>query len=287
MKFWTEEETKYLIENYKIMSYLDISKVIGRSVDNILHKASRLKLYKYTIAHDDFCNYIEENSNIKILSKYISMNDNITAICLKHNYEWISKARSIYRTLRCPRCHINKKRNHDDFVIEINNISPEIEIVSKFVSTSDYVDCICLKNSHKFRKKAIKLLSGQACPICRLSKGEKRVHKYLLDNNFNFTTQKTFDTCIGVDGWKLKFDFCIYDNNNDVYLLVEYQGDIHFRVVDHMGGEDGYYKRIMYDCYKTWYADKKEIPLLHIKYTDFKNIEKILEWELYPLRKEE
>ena len=46
MKRWNKEEERYLINNYKNMTYRDIAIYLNRSENSIKKKSDRLKLYK-------------------------------------------------------------------------------------------------------------------------------------------------------------------------------------------------------------------------------------------------
>ena len=45
-KFWKEEETRYLIENYENQSAREIAEHLGRNTNSVRHKANMLRLKK-------------------------------------------------------------------------------------------------------------------------------------------------------------------------------------------------------------------------------------------------
>ena len=59
---------------------------------------------------------------------------------------------------------------------------------------------------------------------CIKSYGESEIRKILLDNNINFATEYVFDDLKGEKGNPLRFDFAIFDNNNNLIQLIEFDG---------------------------------------------------------------
>jgi hypothetical protein len=123
-------------------------------------------------------------------------------------------------------------------------------------------------------------LKGRCCPKCSMSSGESRIERYLISKNIKYKRQYSLRNCRGLNFYKLRFDFCIYNEDNSIFLLIEYQGRQHYRPVDFFGGIDAYHYTCCHDIYKRYYCEKRFIPLLEIKYTDFNNIENILNKEL-------
>ena len=101
----------------------------------------------------------------------------------------------------------------------------------------------------------------QSCG-CLFSKGELAIRNLLLENNINFETQKTFETCLFMTGWPARFDFYLPDYN----LLIEYDGEQHFGV----GGWNtpGLFEETkIRDNFKNEWCKKNNIPLIRIPYT--------------------
>ena len=71
---------------------------------------------------------------------------------------------------------------------------------------------------------------------------------------------------------KLRFDFFIEKHN----LLIEYDGQQHFKPIKQFGGEEYLKQLIIHDNIKNEYAMKNKINLLRISYSEIKNINWIL-----------
>lgn len=113
-------------------------------------------------------------------------------------------------------------------------------------------------------------LFGQRCPRCNESGGEREINKFLTDNNIIFETQKRFKDC--KNKRPLPFDFYIPSLN----LCIEYDGELHYKSVEHFGGDEGLVKSKKHDNIKNKYCRDNEIGLIRISYLDFKNIGNIL-----------
>jgi len=279
---WSKEDVQFLINNYVNLSMDELCQYFGRSVSMIYQKASHLKLNRQNVlSHNQYCDYIQNNSDINVAEGlYTGMNSVLKFYCRKHDYLWQSTARSVYRTLRCPRCHINKKRNHDDFVKEISLINNNIVILSEFTGIIHNVKALCTKHNYQWDADPAKLLMGRGCPTCSESHGEKAISLFLMNKKCNFEPQKYFDNCRGTNRGVLKFDFCVYDAYGNIDCLIEFNGIQHYKIIDVFGGEDGYYFRQIHDAYKAYYCKKNNIRLIVIKYDEIDNVEAILHREL-------
>lgn len=114
------------------------------------------------------------------------------------------------------------------------------------------------------------------CPKCNKSHGEINIEKYLIKENIKFYSQYTFNSLTGVGGRQLSYDFYLPDYN----LLIEYQGEQHYRPIDRFGGIQQFEIQEEHDRRKKDYAIENKINLLEISYSNFNNIEQILNKEL-------
>ena len=120
--------------------------------------------------------------------------------------------------------------------------------------------------------------SGNRCPICKESHGERKIREYLTKNNIEFIPQKAFSNLLGTGNKPLTFDFYIPFKN----LLIEFQGEQHYRPVDFNGkemkkAEKKFEKQQENDRRKRNYAQQNNIDLLEITYLEEDKIEEILD----------
>lgn len=62
------------------------------------------------------------------------------------------------------------KKTHEEFILEMKKINPNIEVISKYNGRREKVTCKCLLDEHEFRYYADYLLKGITCPKCNKEK---------------------------------------------------------------------------------------------------------------------
>lgn len=116
------------------------------------------------------------------------------------------------------------------------------------------------------------------CSICNIkkSKGEQFIRKFaekhldfLEKNGLKFKTQITFDECKNKN--KLPFDSGFQNNNNDIVILIEFDGLQHFEPVTYFGDQKRFEINQQNDIIKTLYCFNNKITLIRIDYTYLKN----------------
>ena len=116
-------------------------------------------------------------------------------------------------------------------------------------------------------------LRGNRCPKCSESKGVKQIIKFLKQRDIEFKIEYKFKDC----KYKayLPFDIVILKEKK-VIGLIEYDGRQHFKAIKYFGGKENFNLTKLRDSIKTKYCEENNIPLLRIKYTQFDDIELIL-----------
>ena len=90
--------------------------------------------------------------------------------------------------------------------------------------------------------------------------------QYLIDNNYEFESQKSYDDLRGICGSLLYYDFLVLKNGIP-FCLIECQGEQHYRPVKKFGGAKKLLKQMKNDEIKKNYAsDVLHIPLYEILY---------------------
>ena len=87
-----------------------------------------------------------------------------------------------------------------------------------------------------------------------------------------------FDDC--KHNGHLRFDFALFDNDNNLICLIEFDGEQHYRAFDFFGGKDKFKDIQTKDEIKNNYCEKNNIKLIRISYKDENNINNILKKEL-------
>jgi hypothetical protein len=120
------------------------------------------------------------------------------------------------------------------------------------------------------------------CPKCRTeegSVGEKTLYDILVQQGYkpdiDFETEKKFLDCkSGKESnrcTRLKFDFYLKNKG----ILVEYDGEQHFKPNAKHGGEEKFRERVINDGIKNRYTSQNNIKLIRIAYTDFTDSDKL------------
>lgn len=224
-----------------------------------------------------------------VLGKYISTHKKIL---MRHNCEKCNnniyevEPNSFLSGSRCRKCnYIIRTKSDGDFRQEINCLmNGEYLTLDKYSGNRtkirfQHISENC--NNSIFLMTPDKFLHGRRCPICKESKGEKAIRKWLETNNFNFEPQYKFGDLFGVNGGTLRFDFAIFDNEKRLKGVIEFQGAQHYKVIsfgrkNNQDALNDYIYRISNDNIKRHYCNKNNINLLEIPYYEIKNINNIL-----------
>lgn len=104
-----------------------------------------------------------------------------------------------------------------------------------------------------------------SCGCSTESSGEIKIRKILEENNINFQAQyRIRDFNIAAP-----FDFALFDDNNKLIGLLEYDGQQHFIPVELFGGEERMIKQQERDNRKNDWCKENNIRLKRIPYTDY------------------
>ena len=117
----------------------------------------------------------------------------------------------------------NKYYNTNKFVDKAKQIHNDKYDYSKveYLNSSTKVCIICPEHG-EFWQTPHSHLSGQGCPFCKESKGERRIKQYLENNNIEYEQQKMFSWLKYEKPMKLDFYLPKYN------VGIEFQGEQHF-----------------------------------------------------------
>ena len=142
--------------------------------------------------------------------------------------------------------------------------------------------CKCGLCENEFVALPAKIMNGHitSCGCASMSSGERFIKSVLDEMEINFVQQYTFNDCKNI--YSLPFDFAIFDENNVLLFLIEYDGQQHFQSIEWFGGEDSFIKTQERDNIKTTYCTNNNIPLLRLRYdlSDDEIRNKIYEYHL-------
>lgn len=232
--------------------------------------------------HKMFLNEMEElvGEEYTVLGKYINTD---TKVDIRHNvcgHEYGVEPNSFLNAnARCPRCAGTLKWSNSRFLDEIS----ELPYVEEYVFNEKYegydtkISITHKLCGHTYEVTPSKFIQERRCPKCTISRGEKRISSFLDVVGEEYIMEKTFPDLLS-NGVRLRYDFYLPRINT----LIEFDGSQHFRVKtirsetyeESLMRFEGIVRR---DRMKDRYADENNIELIRIKYTEYDNIEKILE----------
>lgn len=118
------------------------------------------------------------------------------------------------------------------------------------------------------------LTDDNGCPNCTSSKGERKIYNWLTLHQYEFKREYRFIDCRDI--FPLPFDFYVPAKN----LLIEFDGEQHFKPSPLFGGEAKFKDLQRHDSIKNEYCKAHNIHLLRIPYTKINSIDSILQKEL-------
>ena len=195
--------------------------------------------------------------------------------CKVCGYEWKNSLRSL-KAYGCAKCKGKAKPTTEEFKEELLKISPTIEVIGQYKARHSPIACKCKICEHEWKSAPGNLIAGWGCPKCKTTRGERKIAQKLDELNISYIREKTFPDCKNIHS--LFFDFYIPDLNT----CIEYDGEQHYRPVTFGGNNDTkaierYKSNVTRDKIKTDYCKNNGIKLIRIPYTDFDNIESILD----------
>lgn len=229
-------------------------KCAGKSLTNkeVIEKMNIVHNYKY--------NYD--------LSLFDGMLDKIKIECTQHGIFEQKASNHLNLKQGCPKCAgvylSNKKEFIKKAIKKHGNLYDYNNVIYEGAKIN--VNIVCKKHG-LFTQSPTKHLSGNGCPVCKVSKGEHSILVYLIDKKIKFNSQYKFDN------FNLIYDFYLPKYN----LCIEYDGVQHFHPVNHFGGKKSFNSQIKRDALKNKYCLEHKINLLRIKYVDYNNINLILD----------
>lgn len=172
----------------------------------------------------------------------------------------------------CPLCNCTIPYNTESFKERIFNlVGNEYTVVGVYVNDSTKIKMKHNKCCHEWDITPNKFVRGRRCPICRESKGEKRIREWLINNKIEFEPQMKYDELLGLNGGRLSYDFYLPQQE----LLIEYQGEYHDGTARNQSETD-FQTQQEHDKRKRNYALQRNFNLLEIWYFGYENIELIL-----------
>lgn len=204
---------------------------------------------------------------------------------LKHD-QYVCLSRFMPRDRRCSECAKIAKCLTVEQIDSICLNSGVIQLDKKHRQMKETIKikCIMCDSISDILLETLRYGSGKKCKKCNSSKsaGELKIRQILQSNSniieiieeFKFDKEyQLYDTWFCCkDKCSLRYDFYILLKNG-IECFIEFDGSQHFSPTEFFGGIEGFNRRREHDLMKSLYCFSNNRPLLRISYTDFKNIE--------------
>lgn len=115
----------------------------------------------------------------------------------------------------------------------------------------------------------------QSCG-CVKSRGEAAINKWLQEHNLMFRPQYSHNDIILSSGRRPFYDFAIFDKNNQLKCLIEYQGIQHYNSGYGWNNEENHQKIVERDREKRDKCQELNVKLYEIPYQDYDNLDEVL-----------
>jgi hypothetical protein len=221
------------------------------------------------------------NDEYAVLGEYI---DSFTKMLFEHKqcgYKSLISPTDFINGCRCHKCtKSTKSRTTETFRMQVYDlVSDEYEVLGEYKKAIIPIQMKHNLCGNTYEAAPSNFLSGRRCPQCNESNNESAIRMFLQQNDINFETQYKFDNCKNIRS--LPFDFAIFDCNNNLKYLIEYDGEHHYRPVmfGGMSEEEAIRQHKVTkhnDKVKNKYCEKNNINLIRIPYWESKNINQIL-----------
>lgn len=151
------------------------------------------------IPHEEFVKRVlSKNKNVKILSKYETGSTMIKCECSVCGNKWETKGKNLLRGHGCPKCNLsNPKLSTTEYISQMKNINPDIEITGEYTGNGNRVNCKCRICNYEWTPFASAIKSGHGCPNCKAIK-DRLTHEEFVERcnetNPNFEILGTYIT---------------------------------------------------------------------------------------------
>lgn len=225
--------------------------------------------------HEDYLKELEEkhSGNIKVEGKYINNKTKILHKCNVCMQKFDMTPTYIFSGRGCPECtKVNyrefRSKSHEQYVREVEDVhNGDVEVKGKYVNAITKIKHGC-RHGHEWYAQPVHIIhNGSGCPECKESKGERLIRNILESLDITFKSEVTFKNLRIENNAKLRCDFVIYKDNKPI-LVIEYNGEQHYKPVEIFGGVEGYKLTKKRDEIKRNILRKQGIQVVDIPYTE-------------------
>lgn len=233
---------------------------------------------KYTMEQVVEC--VASESNCRLASsEYINCKGKLDFICecgslFKTTFDSFVNANK----RQCNACgqilnNLPSKKTNEVFVKQVYDlVNNEYTPLTEYVQANEHITMrhnIC---GHEYPITPDKFVNGQRkCPKCSEWKNSylsREIEDWLINNDVKHKREYSFSDCKYKK--KLRFDFAILNENDEVVLIIEADGEQHFKPFRYSGNKKEEQRKFeetkIRDAIKNKYCEHNGIPMLRIAY---------------------
>ena len=102
----------------------------------------------------------------------------------------------------------------------------------------------------------------------KASRGEVKIHEILEEAGLKFVEEYSFKDLASPNGRPLRFDFVVFDDDDQIDFIIEFQGKQHYQPSPKFGGQRGFYQQQFNDNKKRRFCALHNFKLIEIPYTE-------------------
>lgn len=233
----------------------------------LINKGCRICSQHELISCEEAKSIIKWSPHKILWDKYIKFSDKIEIVCGIHGIFRRSLGAYMRSGYKCTRCSYStpttKSISYEDrikYFNEIHNNKYKYPIFDNLLAQNK-IEIIC-PNHGSFFQTINSHNSGNGCPQCNQSKGEKLIMNFLIQNNIEYVSEKKFINCINPKTLRsLRYDFFLPKYN----YCIEFDGIHHFENIQNRSNlEEVQYR----DNIKNTYCLINGINLIRFNYKE-------------------
>lgn len=270
LKYWNEGK------HIKVECICSQGHIATMSYDNILSGSKCKFCQRKAMPSMEYMKEYIEKEGYKLLVDIIPNATTKFGIICPHGHEYKVNWNKFSSGRRCPYCANKVKLTLEKVSLIFKNEG--YEIIGEYKDTITPVTIRC-KCGNEYSVTVGNFKQGKRCSKCNSkSKGEDKIFEILDLNKIEYIRQQKYVDCKDIN--MLPFDFYLPQYN----LIIEYDGEQHFKPISVFGGEDVFWTTVTHDAIKNQYCEDNDIDLLRIPYWEFDNIEKLIKDKLNSLK---
>ncbi len=143
--------------------------------------------------HQEYVKELRDiNHNIEVIGEYVGADTLIMHHCKIHDVFWNVRPQNLLNGQGCILCGREKtieaqRKTHTQYVQEVNNINPNIEVIGTYINTRTSILHKCLVDGCEWNVMPSSILNGNGCPKCanNIKKTHEQYINELIDINPN------------------------------------------------------------------------------------------------------